>query len=106
RLEWAKETVRQIEAVGGTAVAQECDVSNDEDVAGAVGAAVEHFGRLDIIFNNVGIPTPRLGMAFEEHSVDDFDRLIAVNLRGVFLGCKHAVIQFKQQGDGGAIVNT
>ena len=45
-------------------------------------------------------------MTFEEHSVDDFDRLVAVNLRGVFLGCKHAVIQFKQQGDGGVILNT
>jgi NAD(P)-dependent dehydrogenase (short-subunit alcohol dehydrogenase family) len=106
RLEWAKETVRQIEAAGGTAVAEECDVSQDEQVASTVAAAVEHFGRLDIIFNNVGIPTPRLGMAFEEHSVDDFDRLVAVNLRGVFLGCKHAVIQFKQQGDGGVILNT
>ena len=71
-----------------------------------IAAAVEHFGRLDILFNNVGIPTPRLGMSFEEHTVDDFDRLVAVNLRGVFLGCKHAVIQFKQQGDGGVILNT
>ncbi|MEX1009357.1 MAG: SDR family NAD(P)-dependent oxidoreductase [Acidimicrobiia bacterium] len=106
QLDWAKETVRQVEAIGGTAVAQECDVSQDDQVADMIAAAVEHFGRLDVVFNNVGIPTPRLGMSFEEHSVDDFDRLIAVNLRGVFLGCKHAVIQFKQQGDGGVIVNT
>jgi NAD(P)-dependent dehydrogenase (short-subunit alcohol dehydrogenase family) len=106
RLDWAKETVRQIEAAGGVAVAVECDVSQDEQVADTIASAVEHFGRLDIMFNNVGIPTPRLGMTFEEHSVDDFDRLVAVNFRGVFLGCKHAVIQFKRQGDGGVIVNT
>jgi NAD(P)-dependent dehydrogenase (short-subunit alcohol dehydrogenase family) len=104
--DWAKETVRQVEAAGGVAVAVECDVSLDEQVADMIASAVDHFGRLDIVFNNVGIPTPRLGMSFEEHTVDDFDRLVAVNLRGVFLGCKHAVIQFKQQGDGGAIVNT
>jgi NAD(P)-dependent dehydrogenase (short-subunit alcohol dehydrogenase family) len=102
----AKETVRLIEAEGGVSVGHECDVSQDDQVAGMIGAAVEHFGRLDILFNNVGIPTPRLGMSFEEHSVEDFDRLVAVNLRGVFLGCKHAVIRFKEQGDGGVILNT
>jgi NAD(P)-dependent dehydrogenase (short-subunit alcohol dehydrogenase family) len=106
RLDWAKETVRQVEAAGGVAVADECDVSQDEQVANTIASAVSNFGRLDIIFNNVGIPTPRLGMSFEDHSVEDFDRLIAVNLRGVFLGCKHAVIQFKKQGDGGVILNT
>jgi NAD(P)-dependent dehydrogenase (short-subunit alcohol dehydrogenase family) len=75
-------------------------------VVAAIEAAVTNFGRLDIIFNNVGIPTPRLGMTFEEHTVEDFERLTAVNLRGVFLGSKHAVIQFKKQGGGGVILNT
>jgi NAD(P)-dependent dehydrogenase (short-subunit alcohol dehydrogenase family) len=106
KLDWAKETVRQIEAAGGTAIADECDVSQEAQVAATVATAVANFGRLDIIVNNVGVPTPRLGMAFEDHTVEDFDRLIAVNLRGVFLGCKHAVVQFKQQGDGGVILNT
>src|SRR5437588_246798 len=92
RLEWAKETVRQIEAAGGTAVAVECDVSQEDQVATMIATAVEHFGRLDIVFNNVGIATPRLGMLFEDHTIDDFEKLVGVNLRGVFLGCKHAVI--------------
>ena len=105
-LESAKESVRQIEAAGGVAVADQCDVSQDAQVAATIAAAVANYGRLDIVFNNVGIPTPRLGMTFEDHTVDDFDRLVAVNLRGVFLGCKHAVIKFKQQGDGGVILNT
>jgi len=105
-LERAKETVRLVEDAGGIAIADQCDVSQDADVAATIGVAVSNFGRLDIIFNNVGVPTPRLGMSFEEHTVDDFDRLFAVNARGVFLGCKHAVLQFKQQGGGGVILNT
>jgi NAD(P)-dependent dehydrogenase (short-subunit alcohol dehydrogenase family) len=101
-----KETVAEIEAAGGTAVAQQCDVSNESDVIAMIAAAVDAFGRLDIIFNNVGIPTPRLGALLEDHTVEDFDRLTSVNFRGVFLGSKHAVLQFKKQGGGGAIVNT
>ena len=66
-LERAKETVAQVEAAGGRAVAERCDVAEDADVAAAIASAVGHFGRLDIMFNNVGIPTPRLGMSFEEH---------------------------------------
>jgi len=105
-LDGAKETVVQLEAAGGTAIAERCDVSEDRDVAATVATAADRFGRLDIMFNNVGIPTPRLGMAFEDHTVEDLDRLTAVNFRGVFLGCKYAVLQFKKQGDGGVILNT
>jgi len=105
-LDRAKETVTQLEAVGGKAVAERCDVAEDADVAAAIGSAVGHFGRLDVMFNNVGIPTPRLGMVFEDHSVEDFERLTSVNFRGVFLGCRQAVIRFKEQGDGGVILNT
>ncbi len=105
-LDRAKETVAQVDAAGGTAIAEPCDVSSDRDVAATVATAADRFGRLDIMFNNVGIPTPRLGMAFEDHTVEDLDRLTAVNFRGVFLGCKYAVMQFKKQGDGGVILNT
>jgi NAD(P)-dependent dehydrogenase (short-subunit alcohol dehydrogenase family) len=104
--ERAKETVRLIEAAGGSACAIASDVSREPDVIAMVQAAVDQFGRLDVVVNNAGIPTPRLGMSLEDHTVEDFDNLVAVNLRGVFLGCKHAVIQFKKQGGGGAIVNT
>ena len=58
------------------------------------------------MFNNVGIPTRASGMASRSTSLEDFERLTAVNFRGVFLGCKHAVIRFKEQGDGGVILNT
>ena len=102
----AKETVDLVEAAGGTAVAFAADVSKEDDVIAMIAAAVDAFGGLDVLYNNVGIPTPRLGMIFEEHTVDDFRRLVDVNLGGVFLGCKHAVLQFKLQGTGGAILNT
>ena len=105
-LDNAKETVREIEAAGGTAIAVGVDVSDEQQVQAMIAAAVDQYGRLDILFNNVGIPTPRLGLKFEDHTLEDFNRLVAVNLGGVFLGCKHAVLQFKEQGDGGVILNT
>ena len=105
-LDRAKETVRQIESSGGTAIAIGTDVADERQVEAMIAAAVDQYGRLDILFNNVGIPTPRLGLIFEEHTLEDFNRLVAVNLGGVFLGCKHAVLRFKEQGDGGVILNT
>lgn len=105
-LEAVKETVRQIEAAGGAAIAQECDVSAEPDVVATIEAAVGAYGSLDIIFNNVGIPTPRLGATLEDHTVEDFDRLMGVNARSVFLGSKHAVLQFKKQQSPGVILNT
>jgi len=105
-LERAKETVRQIESAGGVAVPVSVDVADEDAVVAMIGAAVDQFGRLDIVFNNAGIPTPRLGATLEDHTVEDFQRLVAVNFGGVFLGCKHAVLRFKQQGSAGAILNT
>jgi NAD(P)-dependent dehydrogenase (short-subunit alcohol dehydrogenase family) len=109
-LDNAKEAVREIESAGGVAVAVGVDVSDERQVQDLIAAAVDQYGRLDILFNNVGIPTPRLGLIFEEHTLEDFNRLVAVNLGGVFLGCKHAVLRFKEQGSlgspGGVILNT
>ena len=105
-LERAEETAGLVAEAGGTAVAVRADVSVEDDVVAMLDAAVENFGRLDIVFNNAGIPTPRFGTKLEDHSVDDFERLIGVNLRGVFLGSKHAVLRFKAQGGGGVVLNT
>jgi NAD(P)-dependent dehydrogenase (short-subunit alcohol dehydrogenase family) len=105
-LDRATETVQLVEKEGGAATAAQVDVAADDDVAAMVATAVDEYGRLDILFNNVGIPTPRLGMSFLDHSVEDFERLTAVNFKGVYLGMKHAVTRFKEQGDGGVILNT
>lgn len=106
RDDWNKETLRLVQAAGGEAVAEHCDVKEEADVAAVMAAAVRRFGRLDVVYNNVGITTPRPGMLLEDHTVEDFEYLGSTNFRGVFLGCKHAVLTFKQQGGGGVIVNT
>jgi NAD(P)-dependent dehydrogenase (short-subunit alcohol dehydrogenase family) len=105
-LERAKGTVQLIEEAGGTAIADQSDVSQEADVEATIALAVSSFGRLDVIFNNVGVPTPRPGLIFEDHTSDDFDRLFAINAKGVFNGSKYAIKQFKAQGDGGVILNT
>ena len=106
RRPWADETLRLLTEANGNGVAVTCDVVDLDDVAAAVEAAVTTFGRLDVMFNNAGIPSPRPGMLLEDHTGDDFDRLVAVNARGVFFGCRVAVPQFKRQETPGVIVNT
>src|SRR5690349_15839121 len=59
-LDRAKGTVELIEDAGGTAISHRCDVSNEDEVVATIALAVSNFGRLDVIFNNVGVPTPRL----------------------------------------------
>lgn len=105
-LDRASETVGLIEKQGGTSTAVQVDVADDAAVEAMVAASVDAHGRLDILFNNVGIPTPRLGMTFLDHTVEEFDRLTSVNFKGVYLGMKHAIARFREQGDGGVILNT
>ena len=99
----ARETAGAIEAAGGRALAVRCDVSRAEDVEAAIDAAVQRFGRLNLDFNNAGIEQPVKPAA--EIGVEEWDRLVAVNLRGVFL-CMKREIEVMAQGAGGAIVNT
>jgi NAD(P)-dependent dehydrogenase (short-subunit alcohol dehydrogenase family) len=106
REDWAKGTVRLVTEAGGAAIAQRCDVVVESDVAGAIDAAVSFSGRLDVMFNNAGVTGALPGKTFEQFEEADWQRLVDINLRGVFFGCKHAVATFKKQGGGGAIVNT
>ena len=106
RDDWAAETVRLVADAGGAAIAVHCDVTDEAEVEAAVAVAVSHFGRLDVMFNNAGVTGVKPGQSFEDHTVADFERLTNINFKGVFLGCKHAVKQFKAQGGGGVIVNT
>jgi NAD(P)-dependent dehydrogenase (short-subunit alcohol dehydrogenase family) len=107
--EGAEETVREIRENGGKAVAVRADVSREADIKVMIQAALDHFGRLDILFNNAGIgfsSTKRFTMASvvdtpEEH----WDAILAINLKGAAMGCKHAIPIMVKQG-GGVIINT
>ena len=98
-----RETARLIEAAGGAAAFQEADVSRSADVRAYVEATLARFGRIDCFFNNAGIE----GRVVPIHEADEeaFDQVIAVNLRGVFLGLRHVLEVMVRQG-GGCVVNT
>lgn len=89
--------------LGDAARFSRCDVTREDDVAAAVDLAVSEFGRLDIMFNNAGIVGAVGRIA--ETSVDAWDNTIAILLRGVFLGTKHASRVMVPQGSG-VIINT
>ena len=98
----ARQTVDSITEAGGQAVAVEVDVADAASVAAMVEVAVVTFGGLDVLFNNAG--TLRPGTAVEL-SVDDWDLVMGVNVRSVFLGAKFAVPVMQARG-GGSIINT
>lgn len=98
-----EETAHAIVSAGGQALFLHTDVSRGEDVERMVATAVAEFGSLDCAFNNAGI-APR-GAPVAEMSEAEFDRAVAINLKGVWLCLKHECAQMLRQG-GGAIVNT
>jgi NAD(P)-dependent dehydrogenase (short-subunit alcohol dehydrogenase family) len=97
------ETVAAVERLGGHAVSVEADVTRDAEVRRYVTTARDRFGRIDGFFNNAGI----LGETkpITDYPEEMFDRVIAINCKGVWLGLKHVGALMKTQG-GGAIVNT
>ena len=90
---------------GGKALFYQADVSKSEEVDSLVAKTVEAFGRLDYAHNNAGIIASKL-CKVDEYAEDEWHRMIAVNLTGVWLCMKHELAQMIKQGEGGAIVNT
>lgn len=87
--------------LGGGAIGLRCDVTKGADVQAAVDAAVDAFGGLDVVVNNAGI---EIGKPLVEHTEEEFDGLMAINVKGVFLGIKHATPALAA-GGGGTIIN-
>lgn len=98
-----EETVAQIETEGGEATFVKTDVADANDVQAMVETATEEFGRLDFAHNNAGIEGTSAPSA--EQTEDDWQRVLDINLTGVWLGMKYE-IPAMLEGDGGAIVNT
>jgi cyclopentanol dehydrogenase len=91
----------EVRATGGEATYVHLDVTQEGQWRTAVDAAVQRYGKLDILVNNAGI---LLRKSIEETTVEEWDRIMAVNLKGVFLGTKHALPAMRRSG-GGSIIN-
>ena len=98
-----QETARMIEESGGRTLAVRCDVTRVEDVKAALDKAVEAFGRLDFAFNNAGVEQAITATA--DLTEEEWDRIVGINLGGVFLCMKYEIPLMLKQG-GGVIVNT
>jgi len=89
-------------SIGEQAIALHADVTQEDDVRAMIDAAVERFGRLDVLCNNAGIDGDLVPLA--EMTVENFDRVIAVNLRSVFLGLRYGIPALLAAG-GGSVIN-
>lgn len=95
-------TVAQIEKAGGRARYQHHDVRSEDEWIAVVTATEQAFGGLDILVNNAGIGK---GELITEMRLEDWNNQVAINLTGVFLGCKHGIRAMRRTGRGGSIIN-
>ena len=98
-----RQTADAIKDKNGEVLVIGCDVSVAEQVEAAVARTVETFGRLDIAFNNAGVENKATPLA--EIELDEWDRILNINLRGTFVCMKHELAQMLKQG-GGVVINT
>jgi NAD(P)-dependent dehydrogenase (short-subunit alcohol dehydrogenase family) len=98
-----RSTADAIAAAGGEVLVLACDVSQPQEVEAAVARVVEQFGRLDCAFNNAGVENKAAPL--HEIELEEWDRILGINLRGTFVCMKHEIAQMLRQG-GGVVVNT
>ena len=96
----AQETVDMIQAEGGQAVAFEADVDQETNLETMVAECVKHWGSLDVLHYNVGVSVAGGDAPVTEITVDAFDRIMSLNLRGSVLACKHVLPVMREQGSG------
>ncbi|WP_300581445.1 SDR family oxidoreductase [Marivita sp.] len=96
--------VEESSANGGTIRAVQSDVTSSDDIAKAIAFTVEEFGRLDGAFNSAGVAQNFSNLA-GELTEEEWDRVISINLKGLWLSMKYQIAQMLAQGDGGSIVN-
>jgi NAD(P)-dependent dehydrogenase (short-subunit alcohol dehydrogenase family) len=99
----AEETVRQIRAAGGEAYSTRVDVSLEADAQAMVDIAIKRYGQIDVLYNNAGI-MPQADHSVIDTPVEAWDQVMAVNVRGVYLACKH-VIPHMIERQCGSIIN-
>jgi len=97
-----RETVRLVEEAGGSATFVKTDVSNEADAKGMIDHAVAAYGRVDVLYNNAGV-MPEADHSVIDTSVEAWDQVMAVNVRGTFLACKYAIPVMLDQGSGSVI---
>jgi len=102
-LKRAEETASEIRAKGGEAICVEADVTNAEHIQRMIHETINKFHKIDILFNNAGMSSPLFPI--EELDEAHWDKIMAVNVKSIFLACKYAVPIMKKQG-GGVIINT
>lgn len=107
-LEKGKAVAEEIEKSGGEAIFLPCDISNEESVKACIDAVVKTYGRLDCAFNNAGVGPDGVKIPYgplTEWSIENWDKVMNTNLRGLFFCMKYELLQMQKQGKG-SIVNT
>lgn len=100
----SEQTAQLVKEAGGEAIALQVEVTDAAQVEASIQAAFDHFGQLDVLFNNAG--TGERVVSVMDLAEDEWDRVMAVNVKGVFLGIKYGAAAMLKAGIKGSIINT